>query len=337
MPNKTLGQCVSHVDLCNLINVSPKSLNQAFHDRSYLTFNIKKPSGGKRKIENPNANLATVQRRIATALNNTYGPYLPPCTHGYIPKAISGTRRDIFSNAICHQGATYIYNIDDNDFFHSVDKKKIMKSIKQICPPIDIDILKSIAKICTYKSRLPMGAPSSPVLSNIAALQLDIDLMAFAQDNDLTYTRYVDDLSFSTVEPIHEHIQNSINQIAQQNDFTLNPNKIKYYEPHDDHVITGIVVRMNELDITKDLYEDLIDNIKKLKSLKSTYQHMKMLNHKLTNDNRRRFKKYKASIQGQVAFIERVLGSESPKLIKLQQLLNEVLLDNNYISQSVYI
>ena len=338
MAHQSLNTCISHVDLCNLINVSPKSLNKAFYDRSYNTFTIKKPNGGNRKIENPNANLAHVQRQLSKVLNNTYAPFLPHCNHGYIPKAISGKRRDIFSNAIAHQGAQYLYNVDAKDFFYNVDKKKIASSISLICSKIDRDILKTIVKICTYKSRLPMGAPSSPALSNIATLPLDKDLMRFAREHQLVYTRYVDDMSFSSKDrAISDHFQSKISAITEQNGFKLNPNKMKLYGPQDDHLITGIIVKPKELDITPELYEDLINNIRKLGRLKSTYQHMKMLNHKLTDQNKSKYKQYKSSIKGQVAFVERVLGSESPKFIHLQSILNDVLLDNNYISQAMYI
>lgn len=57
-----------------------------------------------------------------------------------------------------------------------------------------------IAQIACYENKLPQGSPCSPVITNLIAHILDIQLAALAKENSCTYSRYVDDITFSTRE-----------------------------------------------------------------------------------------------------------------------------------------
>ncbi len=333
-----LNNCQSHVGLCLLLNVTSKSLNRALDDRSYHTFSIRKSNGGKRRIENPNENLSKIQRRLAVHFNNAYARHLPDCVHGYIPKAIAKSRRDIFSNALAHQQAEYMYNVDIKDFFHSINKKKIKSSLLYLFPGISMDVLKSIIKLVTYTGRLPMGAPSSPSLSNLCSVNLDNQLSDLANSYGITYTRYVDDFTFSSSsEPINSEIQTEIENVIEKNDFVLNQKKKKLFGKEDEKVITGIIVQKDKLDIVDDLHSEIIENIKNLASLKSTYQHMKMLNHQMTDLNKSKYGQLKASVKGQLKFAERVLGSSSSKFLELNSFFDQTMGKSNYINLTLYI
>ncbi len=59
----------------------------------------------------------------------------------------------------------------------------------------------AVCLVCVTANQLPQGAPTSPILSNLVAYRLDRDLMTFAKTYRLRYTRYADDISFSSFAP----------------------------------------------------------------------------------------------------------------------------------------
>lgn len=333
-----LVACNSFVGLCNLINVSPKALNKAISNTKYQTFSIPKKSGGKRKIENPNEDLIIVQRQLSIFFNQLYKPLVPKCAHGYIPKQIVDDRRDIFSNATAHLHCQYLYNIDALDFFYAVTSDKILKAIGKIAGSVEQEIANAILKLVTYKDRLPMGAPTSPVLSNIAAIDLDNSLIELASKNELIYSRYVDDLSFSSaLKPITNEQQQEIKLVVNSLGFELNEKKSKFFGPDDVKSITGIILNDQQFDITDELYNDLLENIEKFKNLRMTFQHLKMLGRQVKENEKMQYGAYKASIRGQLEFAERVLGNEHPKFLQLQALMVQAEIQNFYIEKIMYV
>lgn len=58
-----------------------------------------------------------------------------------------------------------------------------------------------LAQIACYENGLPQGAPCSPVISNLVGHVLDIRLCKLAFENGCTYSRYADDITFSTNKP----------------------------------------------------------------------------------------------------------------------------------------
>jgi RNA-directed DNA polymerase len=61
-----------------------------------------------------------------------------------------------------------------------------------------IRLANALTLLTTYEGKLPIGAPTSPVISNFICYQLDSDLIDFCGENHLTFTRYADDLTFSS-------------------------------------------------------------------------------------------------------------------------------------------
>jgi hypothetical protein len=92
---------------------------------------------------------------------------------------------------------------------------------------------------------LPQGAPTSPALSNLCALHLDLRLHALAHSVGATYTRYADDLAFSGGEPVRRRIDRltaTIAAIAREEGYTVNHHKTRVMHRGDRQMLTGIVV-----------------------------------------------------------------------------------------------
>lgn len=164
--------------------------------QKYKTFTIPKRSGGTRSISSPMPHLKLLQKKISILLNDCLGEIeekLSSPSHGFKPG------RSIFTNAAQHRGRRYVINLDLKDFFPSIHFGRIAGYFEKSRDfKLDPKIARILANILCYKSSLPQGAPSSPVVSNLLARMLDIHLARLAKRNRLTYTRYADDLSFST-------------------------------------------------------------------------------------------------------------------------------------------
>src|SRR5207249_4475372 len=108
----------------------------------------------------------------------------------------------IFDNAKVHANSRYLLRMDLKDFFPSitqVDLAKYIAAHPTYFPdwtPTDIN---TFCRFVTRNSVLTIGAPTSPSLSNAICHDLDVDIHALCEKNRVTYTRYADDLFFSTL------------------------------------------------------------------------------------------------------------------------------------------
>jgi RNA-directed DNA polymerase len=117
------------------------------------------------------------------------GIYPSRFAHGYVKK------RSAFTNAAIHVGAAKLMKVDIRDFFPSIDQHKVREALLPFeIPDSGRDLL---AELVTLDGTLPIGFPTSPLLSNIVLQQADERLAAIADTFKCAYSRYADDLSFS--------------------------------------------------------------------------------------------------------------------------------------------
>ena len=190
-----LTQLASPQDLAAFLGVKTSQITYyAFHidkRRAYRTFSIPRRHGRQRRIEAPCPTLKYIQRLIHEALTRAYGPH--PAVHGFL------SDRSIVTNARTHLNCRYVLNIDLADFFPSITRKRIFNRL--IAKPYSFD--KKVANVIAALStnvyfQLPQGSPSSPVIANIVAAQLDADLNKLCRLLYSRYTRYADDITIST-------------------------------------------------------------------------------------------------------------------------------------------
>jgi len=190
-------------DLANLLGYQPKFLSYIIYkipnDDKYSEFSIPKKNGDLRKIKKPVDRLKHLQRRLADLLNNCLEEICEQ--HAKQDKLSHGFRkkRSIITNANRHRGHRYVFNIDLNDFFPSINFGRVYGFfIKNNLFQLDSKVATIIAQIACHNNELPQGSPCSPVISNLIGHHLDIILSALAAKGKCTYTRYADDLTFST-------------------------------------------------------------------------------------------------------------------------------------------
>lgn len=190
-------------DVARLLGYKPSTLAYLIYhlpaDDKYSEFAIPKRNGTARRILAPIPKLKMLQRRVANLLYRTLadidklGPPRRPLSHGFA--------RDlsIVTNAFVHQNRRFVLNLDLKDFFPSINfgrVRGILINDKRF--KLEPKIATIIAQIACHENALPQGSPCSPVLSNIVANLLDIRLVRYAKIHKCTYSRYADDITFST-------------------------------------------------------------------------------------------------------------------------------------------
>ena len=191
--------------LAKILGFVPKGLTYtlfAIPDAAkYHQFTIPKRSGGERSISAPNEHLKLLQRHLATRLYECVReieeaqPNRKLITHGF------QKGRSIITNADRHRNRRHIFNIDIQDFFGAINFGRVRGFfIKDRAFMLQNEVATTIAQIACWQNGLPQGAPCSPVISNLVAHILDVQLLRMAKECRARYTRYADDITFSTNE-----------------------------------------------------------------------------------------------------------------------------------------
>jgi len=315
--------CDSLERLALLLGKTALNLLALAESPMYDEFQIPKKNGGMRHIEDPVPQLKRVQRKLNDYLQATYHFHRTDAAYGFITNAKDETEpRHILSNAMVHLGCQWLLNVDAKDFFHSVSEERVQQ-IFQVEPfHFDEGIAYLLASLCCYKGRLPMGAPTSPALSNFASIPMDQELLQLAELQNWKYTRYADDMSFSAQTEITEaHVQ-AIERIVGANGFRLNPAKRKHYKPTDpDKEVTGLLVRKNRIDLPDDYLEQLqlaIDHLDKAMDAK----------YSMPSGRREKtvwLDELEQQIRGKLEYARQILGEDDLLYLDLVVQLDEAL------------
>lgn len=162
----------------------------------YKVFSIPKRSGGLRTIAQPSAALKTIQRFLVDS--KLCGFPVHEAAAAYV------LGKGISHNADAHRKSRYILKLDFHSFFNSlrpVDWRRVL----EFCNVINIDRgdLYFYEKILFWgdgtftPKMLSVGAPSSPILSNIIMYRFDEYMSEAASKAGAIYTRYADDITIS--------------------------------------------------------------------------------------------------------------------------------------------
>lgn len=215
---------------------------------AYRQFHIPKKSGGVRVITAPDGELKDILTTLAFIFSELYIP---------TPNAMAFTwGRSVADNARAHVGHHYVLNLDLKDFFTSITAMDVERGLNRI--GISPLVSRDLASICTYpvcenhriRNVLPQGSPASPILSNICAMTLDRRLEGLARRFHLTYTRYADDMTFSSNHSVYHDdgdFMRELYRIITECGFTVNPSKTRLQKRGARQEVTGLNVgdRMN--------------------------------------------------------------------------------------------
>lgn len=318
-------------DLCKLLGVEIQTLHLLASNPDYLTFSIKKKSGGLREINSPVVQLSHLQRRLTKYLNSIYLTIAHPAVYSFIKEPrfdhhseiiFTDTHdffqksRSIIGNAKIHVGRKNLLNIDLSDFFGSCSAARVRQVFLRAPFYFDIELATALALVTTYRKKLPAGAPSSPILTNFIMLGLDKQLADLSRQNKITYSRYADDLTFSSDFFISAKTIQSIRGIIDSCGFRINYKKFRIQKNTARQIVTGIKVN-KVLNVDRKYIRNLraiLFNWEKMGVGICALSYFKVK----AEEEKIIIEKFKKMVRGRIDFIGNVKGKKNPIFQKLQ-------------------
>jgi retron-type reverse transcriptase len=246
------------IDLAREMGIAiPKLRWLAYHAEAsavshYVRFVVPKKSGGERILSAPHPQMAAAQRWIFDRILARLPAH--PSAHGFVKT------RSILTNARPHVGSSVVVNCDLTDFFPSITVHRVIGLFRQLgyspavatilallvtaCPSRRVQYSGKAWHVATGPRGLPQGACTSPGISNLIARRLDSRLAGIAGKLGWTYTRYADDLTFSSKEPSDRigYLLARIRHIAADEGFAVNESKTRVLKQATRQSVTGVVV-----------------------------------------------------------------------------------------------
>lgn len=248
-----------------------------FKYRRYRKFAIQKKKGGHRIIMAPYRDLKFIQKWIAVNILDKVP--LTDSAMGFVKG------KSIIDNANVHKGARLVLKIDLLRFFDSITERRVYGVFKKLGYLTNLSY--SLAKICTLKQDLdywdeldeteletfnsiiknrqavlPQGAPTSPVIANILACNLDKRIEGLADKKRFKYSRYADDMTFSISETGSLPSLDIIYKIIEQEGFFVNTKKTKYFARGQKQYVTGLTVTDSEnVHVSKKYRKDIFKHL----------------------------------------------------------------------------
>lgn len=247
-------------ELADFLKIPRKQLSYILYVRGvnnlYTSFEIRKKNGGVRKIKAPLEELKDIQRKLAEALykHNKKAGKKNNLSHAF------EKNKNIITNAKIHRNKRLILNIDLENFFESFHFGRVrgfFTKNKNFLLPSEVATV--IAQLSCYEGKLPQGAPTSPIISNLICGILDYRLLKVAKKYKLNYTRYADDLTFSTNDKNFPNLQTKFHEEISkeliQAGFKINEKKTRLQYKDSRQVVTGLVVN-RKINVNRIFYKE---------------------------------------------------------------------------------
>ena len=243
--------------LAHYMDISKRRLFEIVQRKEYYYYLVPKKNGAKRRIIVPNDDLMSVQRWINKQILQTISPL--DCVTGFVQG------RSIVNNAKIHENKKYILNLDLKDFFESISIDRVERLFYSLGYKQEIALF--LANICTTtinknyikwkfeenikyfepllqkkKPFLVQGAPTSPAIANFICYRMDKKLMSYAKHHGINYSRYADDITFSSDSFRALPKMSYLKKLMIEERFKLNDKKIKLLKNGMRQEVTGLLI-----------------------------------------------------------------------------------------------
>lgn len=298
-----LTQCTKLKHLAELLNIEKEDLKALLKaPPQYQAFHIPKPDGGKRLIEAPNDNLKKLQQTLNHYLQAYYHGIRPMAVYGGVAAADNDLPvRNILSNARRHLNRQWVLNMDIHDFYHHVSMQKVTDILRGVVGMSE-KTAAAVARLCCFKNRLPMGAPTSCILANFACLDLDKALQAVADKHNIRYTRFIDDMTFSSNQEISEQVIDKIRATIYACGFPVNEHKMWQKHLANSPEVTGLILYPDKVDIAPTYIQDLKKDVDLYRQMVKANDRIKQVFHV------RNLTQFRQHLQGKINFVGMIRG-----------------------------
>ncbi len=297
----------TRADVAALLGVRLRTLTGILWGRSggdrYRQFEIPKKAGGTRLISAPNGQMLEYQRRFKCVLETVYRRRTP--VKGFVKG------ESIATNASWHVGRRWVFNTDLESFFPTIHFGRVRGLLMADPYFVGPDAATTLAQLACFRGSLPIGGAVSPLLSNMLCVGLDGALLRLARDCGAYYTRYADDLTFSTHRPELDARLAVLDKNGrwttgvqlkseiEQHGFLVNEAKSRAMSRRDRQEVTGLVVN-ERLNVDRRFVRNVRAAIHELEcSIES-------------EDPAEASERVSRSIEGRIAFMKMVRGANDP-------------------------
>ncbi|MCF7983069.1 MAG: reverse transcriptase family protein [Thiohalocapsa sp.] len=242
----------SRRDLARYIGIPLRHLADVLYEadrsRFYTVKTIPKASGGTRTLHAVSGKLKDVQRKALDKLQRKFPP--SDRAHGFVPG------RSIITNAIPHRRKKLVVKLDIVDFFPSIRVARVFGMFQ--APPFRFGreaamTLAQLACVPEHNGPLPQGGVLSPYVANVICRRMDQRLASIARQHRCNFTRYADDLTFSTNDANRldaDRLIAKVREVVEGEGFAINDAKTRVLRQSDRQIVTGIVVN-DGLNVTR--------------------------------------------------------------------------------------
>lgn len=274
-------------------------------EKCYKLKTIPKKNGKNRTLHIPQFALKVVQRWILKEILEKIR--VSNQSMAFVPK-----KNGLLTNAQSHKDNVFILEMDLHNFFESIDKKRVFNLFYAIGYNKKVSAM--LTNLCTYNNVLPQGAVTSPYIANLIAFHLDKRLNGLCSRRDIVYTRYADDLSFSSNNRSNlNSIEKLVKKIISDEGFEINSQKTRYLSNDVKKTVTGITINNYAVHADKKLK-------KKIRA---------MIFYSITNQDY----SMNENIKGSIAFVNSIEKVYKEKIIKY--IIN--ITKKDYLKSNVYI
>ena len=354
---KQLNYYINKDSIDNNSNTSfKKNIDKPF----YNSFTIKKKSGKDRTIHSPVLGLKNFQKTLNLILQCIFEPH--NASTGFV------LGKSIVDNAKMHLGQIYVYNLDLKDFFSSIDKSRVWGRL--LMPPFNLNTTPERKKIAnmiavlsctpmeverfvnghwekTKTSVLPQGSPVSPIITNAICERLDKQLTGVAKRFGLNYSRYADDITFSskhntyikdptTTEKIFESNSTfdiEVRRIINKQNFHIQEDKVRLQKQGYRQEVTGLVVN-EKVNVSRRYIKQLRQWLYYLETYGydktySLFLSKYLIDKQLSSAQKPNMMRV---LEGKLLYLKMVKGEKDATYLKLKNRLNSILISNSPIN-----
>jgi S1-C subfamily serine protease len=240
-------------DVAALLGVSDQALRYNLYasgvkESKYFRFDVRKKSGGVRPIIAPDGFIKIIQSRLHTVLQCVYEP--KGVVQGFT------LTKSIVSNADHLDQRRWVLNVDIAEFFPSINFGRVRGMLMASPYNLSATVATVLANICCVDNQLPQGAPTSPIIANMLCARLDAHLSRLSGAHRCSYTRYADDLTFSTDQTLfprelaeRQLIDDKLvwvpgpklTRTIRKNGFQINLSKVRLQKYNQRQEVTGLI------------------------------------------------------------------------------------------------
>lgn len=221
-------------------------------DYYYDVYKIPKKRGGYREIASPSLELKSIQEFINENVL-AYGDVSNYC-HGFVKG------RSIVTNALNHCNKELVICMDIKDFFRSIKIEDIISVFSNM--GYNKQISNALGMWCSFKGALVAGSPSSPALSNLVFSKLDEIINDISIKYKFIYSRYADDMVFSTnkKDANYNELIEEVEKCVKDFNFSINAEKTKIYPKGGKQEVTGLIVN-NTVKVKSKIKKEVLTHI----------------------------------------------------------------------------